>query len=379
MASSELNLLHLVNLRSANVGNGALTLGVERLMTEDLRQSPRFERLAWDDYSFGLKPFDRDFVAAVNASDGLIVGGAVALHGRIYCSNAGMRFDLPYELWDEIKKPLVFYGLSHRHWPGKPYHHADKLKAAFEAILRRDNMMLGLRNDGTRTWLKETLHFESDRFVIVPDPAVFVPFEDGEYPEIENGRPNIILAFNDEDREDRYGTPERRMTVIKALARSMEQVLEKSDANLILAAHYFDDNRMMSDFIDACRPQIAHQRMIMIGSTRIGGCRKFYGRYRNADLVVAMRVHSMSPAIGLGVPMVPVITQERMYDFLRDVGLDDLAVDAFAADMTEQLVAAVENGLVAGGRLRERFAVSKAQMREQALAVNRKIQALFDA
>lgn len=379
MPRTDLNLLHLVNLRSANVGNGALTLGVERLMTEDLRQTLRFERLAWDDYSFGLVPFDGDFVARINRSDGLIVGGAVALHGRAYCANAGMRLDLPFELWNEIRRPVVFYGISHRHWKGKPYHHADKLRTAFDAILSREDMLLGLRNDGTREWLESTLGYRSDRFVTVPDPAVFVPFDFGDYPELESGRPNIVLAFNDEDRADRYGTPERRMSVITALARAMERILETSDANLVLAAHYFDDNRMMADFIDACRPQIAHQRMVMVGSTRIGGCRKFYGRYSKADLVVAMRVHSMSPAIGLGVPMVPLVTQERMTGFLRDVSLGDLAVDAFAPDMTDRLVVAVRDGLAHGDALRVRFASSAAAMREQARAVDSKIQALFDA
>lgn len=378
MSQSELNLLHLVNLRSANVGNGALTLGAERLISEDFGTPQRFERLPWDEYSFGLKPFDREFVSLINVSDGLIVGGAVALHGRSYCANAGMRFDLPLDLWGEIKKPVVFYGLSHRHWRGKTYHHADKLKAAFDVVLSRDDMMLGLRNDGTREWLAETLGIESDRFVIVPDPAVFVPHEDGYYPEIEQGRPNIILAFNDEDREDRYQSPERRMAVIQTLARAMENLLETSDANLILAAHYFDDNRMMADFIDACRPLVAHQRMVMVGSTRLNGCPYFYGRYRKADLVISMRVHSMSPSIGLGVPMIPLITQERMNDFLRNVGLDDMAVDAFQPDMAERLVAAAKAVLNEPDKIRARFAAAKQQMRTEASAVNRQVRRVLN-
>lgn len=380
MSSDDLYLLHLVNARSANVGNGALTLGAEAVLSEDLRPPIRWSREAWDDYSFGTKSFDRAFVDLINASDGMIVGGAVALNGRIHSRNAGMRFDLPLELWREVKKPLIFYGLSHRHWPGQVYHHADKLKRALDVILGRSDTLLALRNDGTRTWLAKTLGFTSDRLHVVPDSTVFMPAQtDGSYPEIEKGRLNVILSFNDEDRENRYGVPERRMAVIKGLAKAMERLLETTDANLILAAHYFDDNRMMADFIDICRPQLAHQRMISVGSARIPGSPHFYGRYLQADLVISMRVHSMAPCIGLGVPMVPLVTQDRMTDFLREVALDDLAVDAFSDDMAENLSGAIDRTLSNRQTVRDRFLQARARMRTEAKAFNLKVQALLDA
>jgi hydroxymethylpyrimidine pyrophosphatase-like HAD family hydrolase len=64
---------------------------------------------------------------------------------------------------------------------------------------------------------------------------------------------------------------------------------------------------MPADLVDACTPALANQRMIATGLARIEGTRQFHGRYLQADLVISMRVHSMSPSIGLGVPMIPVI------------------------------------------------------------------------
>jgi polysaccharide pyruvyl transferase WcaK-like protein len=376
---SPLALLHLINGRSANVGNGALTEGAELVLNEDLQRPIQWNRLAWDDYTFGLKHFDREFVAQINnESDGMIIGGAVAINGREFYANAGMRFNLPQDLWDEIRKPLVFYGLSYRHWNGQPYHHADRLRWTLKYILERDDMLLGLRNDGTREWLAKNFDIVSDRFHVVPDPAVFLPAdEDTEYPEFEDGKPNVILALNDEDWVGRYGTSERRLAVLKAIVPAIEKMLIKWDANLILAPHYFDDCRMLADFIDLCQPALAHQRMIATGLARIKGSRYFYGRYRRADLVISMRVHSMSPSIGLQVPMIPLVTQDRMTDFLDGIGLKDLQVDAFDRDLTDKLSAAIDYTLENPIVVRKRFAEARSKMRKDLLEFNEKISDLF--
>jgi polysaccharide pyruvyl transferase WcaK-like protein len=375
-----LSLLHLVNGRSANVGNGALTEGAELVLSEDMQRPIDWSREAWDDYTFGLKQFDREFVALINdRSDGMIVGGAVAINGREFYANAGMRFNLPHELWKDIRRPLIFYGLSYRYWTGQTYHHADKLRWTLEYILGQERMLLGLRNDGTREWLESTFGIVSDRIHVVPDPAVFLPVEEnGQYHEFEKDRPNVILAFNDEDWEGRYGTAERRLAVLKGIALAVERMLVKWDANLILVPHYFDDCRMLADFIDLCRPPLAHQRMISTGLARIGGSRHFYGRYRRADLIISMRVHSMSPSIGLGVPMIPLVTQNRMTDFLDDIGLADLMVNAFDPDLADRLSAAIDRTLSAPDVIRRRFGEARQQMRNRIRAFNEKVQSLFD-
>lgn len=373
--TSGLSLVHLVNGRSANVGNGALTEGAESVLGEDLAQPITWRREAWDDYTFGIKPFDRDFVSLINdGGDGMIVGGAVAINGREFYGDAGMRFNLPRELWPEIRKPLVFYGLSYRHWENQPYHHADKLLWTLDHILHRDNMLLGLRNDGTQEWLEAKFGVSDPRIQAVPDPGVFTPAdEDGEYLDLEDGRPNVLIAFNDEDSAYRYRTEERRTAVLRGVVVAVERLLSRWDANVVLVPHYFDDLRMIVDFIDICKAPLAHQRMISTELARINGSRRFYGRYRKADLVISMRVHSMSPSIGLGVPMVPLVTQGRMTDFLDGIGVADLQVDAFDPDMADRLTEAIDRTLSDPAAVTRRFLAARADMREQARAFNRKV------
>ncbi len=173
MTADTLNLMHLANSNSTNVGNGALILGTESVIAEDFPSSVSWTREPWDDYTFDLRVFDQAFVDRVNGTaDGLIVGGAVAIHGRHYLRNAGMRFDLPLELWPKLEKPTVFYGLSHRHWRRQPFHHRDKLRRAVAFALESPRMLFSVRNDGTKEWLEELLGERLDGVLTVPGPAV---------------------------------------------------------------------------------------------------------------------------------------------------------------------------------------------------------------
>lgn len=378
---NSLSLIHLANFNSTNIGNGALVSGLESTIDEDFPTPVRWQREAWDDYTFRLLDFDQAFVDKVNQSDGLIVGGAVTFNGRDYNDRTGTRFELPFELWSKLHKPVVFYGLSYRHWPGQTYHHVDKLKATVERILATKTMLLTLRNDGTRQWLRDLTGIDSDDILEIPDSAVFVRAADGDYPEMEPAAKNIMISFNDEDFSHRYdekfsveGRSNRsRAHVVNSLVTALEQLSERYPVNLILCPHYFDDFRMMSTFIERIRPRLAHQRMVSTGLVRANHTAYFYGRYKKADLAISMRVHSMSPCIGLGTPMVPFTTQERMTDFIDQIGLSHQAVDAFDISAADKLYERAAYALDNGSTVREEFARARDTMREQTRAFHLKL------
>ncbi|MBI1778331.1 MAG: polysaccharide pyruvyl transferase family protein [Proteobacteria bacterium] len=359
-----MELIHLANVNSTNIGNGALICGLERVYAEDL-PTARLNREPWDDYTFGRKAFDREFVRRVNASHGLIVNGAVAINGRAYLGHAGMRLDLPLSLWREIERPVVFHGISYRHWAGTPFHHLDRLKEVLAHILGNRKMLLAVRNDGTREWLAGLAGIAPDLLAEVPDSGIFVAPRKGDDPEIVAGRTNIVLAVNNEDATERYAG--RKEHVLAGIVGTLVKLAEQRNANLILAPHYLDDFRMVGEIFERLPPRIAHQHVITTGLARVDAAGRFYGRYAQMDLVLAMRVHAMSPAIGMGVPLVVLASQGRMSNFLRKVGLSELGVDVFAEDFADRLWTAVERTLakpeVVRGRLQATAAALRADMR----------------
>lgn len=376
--SKHLDLLHLINGRSANVGNGALTLGLERLLNEDLPFNITWSRECWDDYTFGVRKFDSKFVDLINESDGMIVGGAVALNGRSFYPEAGMRFNLSPDLLQAINKPLVFYGFSYRVWPGQKYEHLDKLFNTLNVIREKDNMLLAVRNDGTKDWLHREFSIDTSFIYTVPDPGVFVPVKSAQTAphQLIPDRPNVIIAPNDEDREQRY-LPHQRTSIISSLASFIETIVAKHNANVILVPHYYDDLLMISQLVDAIKPSIAHQNITCAGLSRISGTNEFYDLYTKVDAIFSMRVHSMSPCIGLQLPMVPVVTQARMTDFLDTNSLRDLQINAFDPELSTLLYSSFLRLLSKPSDFTEKYYRSTQSMRAQARHFNQLVASLL--
>lgn len=401
-----MKLIHLANFKSTNIGNGALIRGTEQILTEDLGPI-EFLAEPWDDYTFEIKKFDRSFVNKVNYSDGLLVGGAVAFNGRHYLPNAGFRLDLPYDLLTQIEKPIIFYGISYKFWPKQYYHHRDKLIKTMGWLLSNPKVLFAVRNDGCKSWLGSLIGYRSDRIIEVPDPALFVTATDNEYPELVKDRPNVLLSLNNEDEVYRYGGKmreffwsvlgpyisekkllklwryipgwqRRKTSFLKRLAQAIEKLVAEQELNLILVPHYFDDYATMTELIGFLKPRILHQVTISTGLMRVPETEYFYGRYAKADLALSMRIHSMSPAIGLGIPMIPLVSQTRMSDFLEDVGLRDIGVDIFDPDLADKVYTKVKYALANKKEFKDRFRNVYEKQRNEFRRFNKKVAELLD-
>jgi len=399
-------LLHLVNLNSTNIGNGALILGVERVLKEDWPEV-EFIRLAWDDYTFCFKEFDQGFVDLVNSFDGLLIGAAVLFNGRSYLNHTGMRVNLPLELWEKIKKPIVFYGSSNMCWPYQKYNNLEKLKGTMNYILTNSKIIFSVRNDGTKEWLINLLGFGADRIEVIPDPAVFVPTADNFHPELALNRPNIIVSLNGEDEVYRFGGPERekfwqenadrldeskirtiwankpgwdnaKHAGMKHLADAIHEIWKKWHTNVILIPHYFDDFKLIADLIKYFPPSFPHREVVSSGMFRVTETEYFYDLYAKVNFVVSMRIHSMSPSIGLGTPMVALTTQSRMTHFLHDIGLENHGIDFFANSLCEDLIKISDQCLGEPKTIKEKLLFTTQTLRHKIKIFNMKVKLMFE-
>jgi hypothetical protein len=404
-----MKFLHLANHGSRNVGNGALILGLERVLREDFESAPSFEPEPWDEYSVGRRRFDESFVERVNRdADALLVGAAVTFDGRHPYEATGMRFDLPLELWPRIRKPLIFYGLSHRDWRHRGnYHHLDKLNATLEAMVAAPNVLFGVRNDGTKRWLAALTGVASDRIVEVPDPAVYVPVEEASHPELEPGKTNLILALNDEItatfmeelapsdgstkwRPRGWGRVSRLWARSPAWARATDAVhseieaalrtlASERDLNVIMVAHDPSDIATVGNFVG--RLPLSERSMCVLAASGLSvrHTPSFYDLYAKSDAAISLRVHSMNPAIGIGVPVVPVLSQERMRFFMRDAGLERLCADVRDPGLAETIVQRVRAALERPDEARAALDAARISLRERTAAFNRVVEEFVTA
>jgi hypothetical protein len=240
---------------------------------------------------------------------------------------------------------------------------------------------LAVRNDGTKKWIKDLTGIDSEGIVEIPDSAVFVLTGDGYYPELLEGFTNIMISFNDEDAVHRFdqscsvqGMLNRsRDHVINALVAALERLADTFPVNFILCPHYFDDYRMMSTFLERMPPRLTHQQMVSTGLCRVKDTDFFYGRYKKADMAISMRVHSMSPCVGLGIPMVAYTTQDRMIDFMDRIGLKELSVNAFGLSAADNLYEHAKFAIENGQALRLRLNQVRTSLREDIRIFNKRI------
>lgn len=360
-----MRIIHLANTGSTNIGNGALIFGTERTLREDIPDVD-FVREPWDDYTFGVKKFDEQFVQMVNESDALLIGAAVSFNGQQHQTETGTRIELPLPLWEHIHKPVVFYGVSHRHWPFQPYHNIARFKETMAYLLRNPRVLFSVRNDGTKEWLRQITGLPTERVTAIPDPALFVPTERRTHPELSPDRLNIALSLNNEDEVYRFGgrgrefawraagnlIPEKKLLALwrrmpgwdalrtrflAGLAAALERFSRGRAVNIILCPHYFDDYTIISKFISLCPLRFPHQNIVSTGMLRVPQTPYFYDLYAQADIALSMRVHSMSPAIGLGTPTIALTSQTRMTAFLDDAGLSDFGIDIFDPHFADKL------------------------------------------
>lgn len=397
-----LRLLHLANHGGRNVGNAALILGLERVLSEDIAGDLTFVAEPWDLYSRGVRRFDEAFVDRVNReADVLLVGAAVAFDGGAQYTNTGFRFDLPLPLWDRLTVPIVFYGLSHRMLPHRRFHNPDALRRTLDRIVTDDRILFAARADGTKQWLEGMLGRPSERIHEVPDPAIFVPVEDSWHPELATDRPNVLVAVNAEDEDFRWALGHRRRTLrrpdlssglrglapigsswgwrehraafVHAFTTGLARALDERGANIIFCAHDTFDVGMSYEISQRLPHTLQYDCAFASAALLPDKGRYFYDLYAKADLAISMRIHSMNPAIGLGTPVVPVVTGGRMRRFMADAGLSDLCVDAHADDVAVRLPALASAALDDPGAQRKRLAAATAALRERAAAFNRQV------
>jgi len=362
-----MNLLHLANFGSTNVGNGALIDGTERVIREDFPEPVEFVHEPWDDYFIegvaGPRKFDQTFVDKVNACDALIVGGAVMFR------EDHIRFKMPRG----INKPIVFYGVSYRVWGDSAYYLGNSFGYDMRQIFNEPWLAyFGVRNDGTERWLWSKVAHHSDRVEIIPDPALYIETVEQKPHEIEDGRVNIVVALNNEDAHQRFGYARSR--VMLNIADGLKMFWEQDrKVNFIFSPHASEDYRFLGDLMTLLPTEMLHQNVISTGIHYAYQAPLFYDLYRHVDLVLAMRIHAMSPAIGLGTPMIALSSQKRMTEFMKDAGLEYYCLDIFDQHLPGLLYGRMEAAIKYPDDVKEQFRRSYNLMRHRTWRFNQRI------
>lgn len=335
----EIKALILANIQSPNVGNGALvtgTLNSISIVNTQISISPSF--YSWDEVTFADSIFKEDFYRKVNESELLLIPGAVTFNGRVDHKKGGSRLNFTTQDLEKIKVPIIAQGLSYRFWSGGLYPNKDSLLQTLSYLNSRENCLIGLRNDGTKAWLEQLLEEEMTNMPECPDPGFFVGS-----PRFNDLGKDLYISVNYEDSINRYSDPKKLEIIIQTLVRCCEIFTENTNEKIVFVPHSFEDYEMILMVCNRLKVGILHKKVRVLSMPGFENHMQIYRCYESARAVIAMRVHSMSPSLGMRLPTLVISTQNRMKTYMSNLKLEEQVVELEDENISDKCESFIES------------------------------------
>ncbi len=376
---------------TTNIGDGALISGIHQTIREDWNVPVEFIPDCLMEYQnyWGNKRYDQALVDKINTSCNLLlVGGGGMLDGGRGDRNAGMGFDLPYDLLQKIVVPVVFYAVGYNLFDKQIYWNLGKLRRHIKYVTAQSNMMFSVRNDGSLARLQDVLGTDAGGIIEVPDPGMYVPTADTDHPEILQGKDNILVQIAGDNPFSRFSAglwryvpvvgkrvlEWRQLQQFKNLGKALECVAKKRDVNYILCPHLVRDYTVTGKFVDNINKGFSRFSFNSTGIQR-GACaaQTFFDVYTKVSLVIGMRGHSVICGVGLHTPTIALTSHSKVKGFMSALGLSNRIVDIADPNLANSLDRMVHDILDNRREEVQRLKFIRKECREKTRIFNRKI------
>jgi polysaccharide pyruvyl transferase WcaK-like protein len=398
-------IVHIAS-HTTNIGDGALVKGMQSTLPADLETDIKFIDHCITDFLYNKISFDQRYVDWLNDNaDLLLIGGGGFIMGKKR-ETSGIALPVEIETLKTIKIPIVVYAIGYNLFFGERLQNARALSALI-AEIRDLGGLFSVRNDGSKERLQNEIGADAASSLWeVPDPGAFVPIEPMLHPQIDTSRRNIVLQLAGDRLANRIGPAsaeprknsrrpfglfkKRRKEeapdvapVWAAIANACNRIGANEDVNFVIAPHIYDDLSVADDFVSAARkvrPPIHFSALrvevagVLRGTRHASG---YFDLYRQADLVVGMRGHSMIVAVGVGTPSVGIVSHPKVAGFLRECDLENWSADIAAANLEDALVEKIGSLLEDGSEWKSRRAAAMEKMVEKRKDFHREIKRLL--
>ena len=289
-----MRIAHLAAYGNQNAGDSALQYGLRRVLNEDWPEALEFTAMQ---VTNGLQHLD-----AIKQHDLCLIGGG----GLISPAGTPSGFMVPFD-FDQLKAitiPIIVYGIGHNLFAG------DEINVRRVGRLRDIALAFSVRNDGSA----ERLGLDVD---IVPDPGMWIEAND------TKESYEIVLQLAANRTTGRMKDESRFLGSVQRLLRQLSKRY-----SVLAVSHIQKDDR----YAVYCKRWGARVRPAD-HKRKLQNIRAFFGVYKNAKCVIAMRGHAQICAYGLNTPFYTIATQDKNTGFAEDVGYGDYIARAGEFDI----------------------------------------------
>lgn len=335
------NIAHIAS-HSINIGDGAIINGIQESFRDRLfllNKGVKFTPIDIVDF-INPEPFTAEQLDCGNY-DLIIVGGGGTIDGAPR-TESGFAFRMEVGELRKLRTPIAFCGIGHNIFPMRRLKNPDKLKE-FLQVCNELDIPFSVRNDLSLSRLQSALGEGLKHVDVIPDPGFFVNTcgtASSALP-LDNRRRRILLQFSADNLEARFETEEGLRQVLNAVLTKVYGMAKKHDLELVFAPHTAPDlfliTTAISAIMNADQPFFREKiRILELGHA--SRARDFFSNYRECDLVIGMRGHSVICATGLGVPVIALSTHPKVEGYMRELGLSRWIVTPQTIDKMDTLV-----------------------------------------
>lgn len=330
---------HLAAFSQVNAGDILLPRCVQDSFLNQSRQ------IDWRAMQISL-PYAQKHIDRLNATDGIVIGG-----GGVFLQRKNLKLDHPsewhwscsMELTRQIRVPVAFFAVgynqfrSHGKMPPKFKRHL----ASFADRI----VFVGMRNTGSMEKIREYLPEEKhDCIAYQPCPTTVIKCL---YPGLfeQNGRryDRPVLGLN-----CAFDRPEARFqgkqdNICSEIAAAIGKLSDKFDIHYVI--HSPQDDLFLPYLT---KHNVPYQVVNLVNTNP----RHIVQYYQQLSIMLGMRGHSQMVPFGCGIPIISLISHDKLKWFLQDIDREDWGIEVQEKQIKRDLIDKVEDFYAREHRIR---------------------------
>lgn len=324
-----------------NVGDWALAYQMHRLLNEQAYpKGITFKFYLLDSQRTSFHP---GLIDQMNEEADLILvgGGGLIFFRPEDRSVSGWSFNINTSDLERVQPPIIVYGIGYNKFlfdktdfPPETGPHLRQLQTKAE--------LFSVRNKGTAKILVEQYGLDRQRVGVVPDPGICLYDRPILIPARRKDGPIIAINWAGDRPEHRYPEPpeENMRYFMLAAKQALLLCVKRLGAQIMFLPHLLHvDSDMYTDFSRGFSEGSVFSTHIELpflypppGELLYPHVPFFTNIFRQADLVIGMRLHTCVLSFGAATRFIPLGSHPKLRYFLDDVGVPDYSsplVDPF--------------------------------------------------
>lgn len=327
-----MKVLHIASF-NGNIGDNASHIGLRNILkalgvTAQIKQIEI--RRFYKNYSLPDKQsFNEFFVKKANQYDLVIFGGGGFLDYWVPNSETGTTIDITLELFQKLTVPVLFTSIGCIPHREVPEGNIEKFCRFINAILRKKNAAIAVRNDGSKAVLKTVLGDSVANKIpqILDNGFFYEPHR--EFSRIVDSRYIAINVTKDQ-------LLMKNQTIGKVntehfhnqLKQYICAVIKDTNFNIVFVPHIYSDLEAIQYALNGVNDYLLRTRVIVAPYIQGDyGCEYLMSVYREADYIVGMRFHANVCSLAQGKSIAGLAALDRIKYMCQSVGAGEYVVD----------------------------------------------------